>query len=261
MLRRLQYAYSRLEKHAYARGLLSPRRLVLPDFLGIGAQKAGTTWLYENLRRHPGLYMPDRKELHYFDWYFHRSLRWYAGHFKAGAQKVCGEITPGYSILSRERIAFVHKLMPGLRLILLIRNPIERAWSQALMNLVTLPRRRYEDVSAGEFREHFRSNRSLRRGDYLAALENWLSFFPAAQLFVGVYDDISGRPQELLTDVFEHLGVSTDVDWGRFPLEDVVFRGAGVPLPDSLRSVLHGIYENDLRRLVDRFGDRVAHWR
>ena len=99
MLNRLRYVYSRLEKPAYARGWLSTRGLTLPDFLGIGAQKAGTTWLHENLRCHPSLYLPDEKELHYFDWHFHRPLRWYAGHFRQGAGRVrtgksdCGQRT------------------------------------------------------------------------------------------------------------------------------------------------------------------------
>lgn len=150
-----------------------PRRVAhLPDFLGIGAQKAGTTWLHENLRCHPELYLPDAKELHYFDWDFHQSLRSYAEHFRDGADRVKGEITPGYSILSSIRIALIKDLMPDLRLLFLVRNPISRAWSQALMNLVGRTNRRREDVSDDEFRKHFRSTRSVKRGDYLTTIDN-----------------------------------------------------------------------------------------
>ena len=107
-----------------------------PDFLGIGAQKAGTTWLYENLRRHPQMYLPNTKEIHYFDWYFYKSIHWYCKHFMAVEKnKLKGEITPCYSTLSENKIKLIHKINPQLKIILILRNPIERAWSQAVMNL------------------------------------------------------------------------------------------------------------------------------
>ena len=122
------------------------------------------------------------------------------------------------------------------------------------------PGRPYEDVSADEFCEHFRASRSVLRGDYLRTIDNWLSFYPQDRLYIGLYDDIARRPRELLGDVCHHLGVSTAVDWERFPLREVVYKGAGIPLPDPLRSVLREMYEDDLRRLADRFGSRIAHW-
>lgn len=257
---RLRYAYSRMEKLAYARGWLSARRLTLPDFLGIGAQKAGTTWLYRNLRKHPDLYLPEQKELHYFDWHFHQPLRSYARHFQAAGDRRKGELTPGYGILPPERVAFVRRLLPDLRLLLLLRNPIERAWSQALMNLVTGPGRPFDDVPLQAFVDHFRSERSVARGDYLLTVDTWLRYFPEDRLFIGFFDDITTRPRELLTDVFRHLSVSTDVDWQSFPVDDVVFRGPGVPLSGPLADVLHEMYARDIERLAGRFGGPAAQW-
>lgn len=170
--RHVRRACSRVEKKAYRWGWLTFHPRLAPDFLGIGAQKSGTTWLYKNLRCHPELFLPDEKELHYFDWNYERSLRWYGHQFKPGINKIKGEITPGYSIIERERIALIHRLWPKLRLVLLLRNPIDRAWSQAVMNLVTLSGRPYEDVSPTEFLEHFRSPRSVLRGDYRSIIDN-----------------------------------------------------------------------------------------
>ena len=108
-----------------------------PNFLGIGAQKAGTTWLYKNLRKHPQLYLPETKEIHYFDWYFYKSIKWYCKYFKSAKKtQITGEINPCYSVLSERKIKLIHKINPKLKIILLLRNPIERAWSQAVMNLV-----------------------------------------------------------------------------------------------------------------------------
>ena len=113
-----------------------------PDFIGIGAQKSGTSWLFKNLRKHPQLYFPETKEIHFFDWYFYKGLNWYCKHFKdADISQYKGEITPCYSILSEEKIKFIHQINPKLKIILLLRNPIERAWSHAVMNLVKRTKR------------------------------------------------------------------------------------------------------------------------
>ena len=219
----------RLEKLGYQTGLRSAARLALPDFLGIGAQKAGTTWLYENLRRHPELFLPEEKEIHYFDRSFHRPLHEYAARFEPGAGRLCGEITPGYSILEPSRIRFVRRLRPGLRLLLLLRDPIERAWSQALMNLVQHPGRRFEEVPEEEFVHHFRSPRSVARGDYAAILGRWSREFPSEQLFVGFFEDVAERPQELLERIFRFLGVSCRIDFGALPVHRVRNRRRRAP--------------------------------
>ena len=236
------------------------RRGRLPDFLGIGAQKSGTTWLYENLRQHPDLFLPDEKEVHYFDLHYERDLAKYTREFRRAGRRLAGEITPAYSILPPDRIRQVHTLMPDARLILLLRDPIERAWSHALMQLVQFPKCRFEDVSSEAFLEHFRSPESRQRGDYLATLDNWLTCYRREQLFVGFYDDLSVRPQALLRDVFFHLGVTEQVDWSAFACERVIHRGLGVPMPQGMRDVLIELYTDDLDRLAAEFGGAARAW-
>lgn len=129
-----------LDKIGFLRNnLLTSKKNItkFPDFLGIGAQKSGTTWLYKNLIKHPQLYLPETKEIHYFDWYFYKSINWYCQYFKSAKKtQVTGEINPCYSTLSEKKIKLIHKMNPKLKIILLLRNPIDRAWSQAVMNLV-----------------------------------------------------------------------------------------------------------------------------
>src|SRR5215207_874121 len=186
---------------------------MFPNFLVIGAQKAGTTWLHRNLQTHPRIWMPKEKELHYFDekirtdtsikdklfgkqptderWrrQVKRQLRgykkkfslqdfawdskyflmkpsdeWYASLFEQGRGKITGETTPDYSILGRKVIAHVHEIMPETKIVLMMRNPIERAWSQTLMELRELSS---EGVSDEEFHRHFEGKRSQMFTDYL----------------------------------------------------------------------------------------------
>lgn len=258
---RIKRVTGRIEKRLYRLGWLRRDGLCLPDFLGIGAQKSGTTWLWENLRCHPEIFLTTPKELHFFDWHFERSLRSYAGHFEPGVGKVKGEITPGYSILTPDRIDFVHWLVPDVRLMFLIRNPMERAWSQALMNLVKKPKVPFETVSEQTFIEHIDSPRSVQRGDYIEIVDNWLARFAEEQLLIEPFEAIRDEPRALLGRVLRHLGVDPEPDWRAFPVDEVIFRGVGVPPPPRIRDHLRRIYRDDLDRLAARFGAVVEPWR
>lgn len=249
------------EKWAYRRRLVRPDPQRLPDFLGIGAQKAGSSWLWENLRCHPDLFLPDQKELHFFDRRYHRSLRAYMAKFNGAAGRVKGEITPAYSTLAPDRIRLIHSLMPELRVLLLLRDPVERAWSHALMHLLDKQQiRSYEEVRPEEFYAHFSGADSRGKGAYLRILENWTSVFPADQVFVGFFEDIQSRPEALLKEVLAHLGVSTNVDAIEFPFRKIVNRGRGAVMPPEYRRRLVHLYREELAQLRDRFGDRVATW-
>lgn len=251
---------SHIEKWLYCTGLLNPPRLILPDFIGIGAQKAGTTWLYENLRSHPGLYLPDEKELHYFDESYDTPIRNYTKHFSDKTTQVQGEITPGYSIISEERIRFIHALCPGLKVIFLLRNPIDRAWSQARMNLVRFSERSFENVPDEEFYDHFVSPRSVKRGDYRAILSRWKKIFGHDQVYVDFFERVADAPRMLLQDVFNFLGVSVDVNWSRFPFREVIFSNPSRSIPSPFQSFLRNMYYDDLYYLHNEFGSYASEW-
>jgi len=186
-----------------------PKELTLPDFLGIGAQKSATSWLHQQLIKHPEIYLPEQKEIHYFDKHPSASLAWYSYHFKEGVSKIKGEITPGYAILPLKKIKLIKKIMPNAKLIYLLRNPIDRAWSHALMDLVRRKNRRFEEISKSEFYAHFKSkNNSMVRGDYLTCINNWLSVFPKNQLYIGFFDEIISQPKKILKEILKHIDVS-----------------------------------------------------
>src|SRR5947208_14127778 len=101
----------------------------LPDFLIVGAMKAGTTSLAAWLRAHPDVFMPPQKEIHFFDAQWERGVPWYADQF-AGAPEgaLVGEATPAYMVTTAflDRMASV---VPNARLLVVLREPVARAWS------------------------------------------------------------------------------------------------------------------------------------
>ncbi len=278
-----------------------------PDFLVIGAQKAGTTWIHRNLQAHPGIWMPKEKELHYFDektrnksslsdrlrgeramdqrwrrqvkrqvgryrqnfgprnvaWdinYFLRPYndRWYASLFRQGRGKVTGEATPDYSIVGRDAVAHVHEIMPEARIIFMMRNPIERAWSQALMDLRDEPNA--DDMPQKELTRRFANKRSRLLTDYLRTLENWGTFFPEEQIFVGFLEDVHFYPNRLLRRLYAFLGVSSSPKDYKVIKRKIHSRDVET-MPTAVASRLAGVYLEDARRLEERFGGYASFWR
>lgn len=230
------------ERHPDARTRLVPR------FLGIGGQKCGTTWLDSMLGFHPGLALPARKEVHYFDGNLWRGRDWYLHQFRGHDDAVPGEITPSYSILPVERIRDVSALNPGMRLVLIIRNPIERAWSHVEMSLIRNRRRRLEDIPDDVIFRQLESEPVLSRSRFSRIITNWRSVFPGEQLLIGVFDDIASDPEALLTRVLEHIGVDPRLmPWGTMPLSRRLNANAGRTIPPRYRD-----------RLRELLGDEIA---
>lgn len=173
---------------------------MLPNFIGIGAQRAATTWLYQCLKEHPEVYVPDVKEIHFFDENYDKPLAWYLSFFEdASGYPAVGEITPNYLNVP-EALLRIAEHLPTARLIVILREPIARAYSAyRLLN------ERFGHMSfqeACESTEYF-----LRLSCYSEDLKRMYASFPAAQIRVFFYEDVSERPRELLRELFRFLEV------------------------------------------------------
>jgi hypothetical protein len=184
---------------------------VLPNFLIIGAAKSGTTTLYYLLRSHPHVRAAARKEIHYFDKNFEQGLEWYRGHFKpvtkrGGRRTITGESSPSY--LSDKQVPQrVAEILPDVRLIALLRNPVDRAYShyqQAFSKgRVELS---FEEAIEAEISPG-RSKRFLARGIYVDQLKRWHQFFDREQLLVLKSEDFFSNGQDTLKRVLKFLGL------------------------------------------------------
>lgn len=254
--------FFRAEKWLYYHGWLKPTHLTLPDFLCIGSQKAGTTWLYENLRQHPELFLPDRKELNYFSSkhrFFGMPLKAYSDYFTGAKERIKGEVTPCAN-LPLKRIRFIKKIMPSVRLILIIRNPIDRMWASALMYLVRAQKRNFDDISDGEFIRLFNQPDLFSRGDYPSVLHNWRAVFPENQLHICFYDDLMNNPKAFLKAILAFLQVSNEADWSLFPIDSIFNKSPGHPCPEHLRDYLNNMYRNSIGKLSTEFPDKTQKW-
>ena len=215
---------------------------ILPSFLIIGAQRAGTTSLFFYLHRHPDVARPLAgdgsvewpKELHFFDEKFSRGLDWYRSFFPLSAARriarlrgrdmVTGEATP-YYLFHPAVPERVEATLPDVRLIALLRDPIERAYSHHQLmyrtgreklsfeeavvaeteRLADVERRLGETPSGRRAHHHHRHRSYLSRGLYAEQLERWFAHFPPEQLLVLRAEDFAARPTEVYAEVVEFL--------------------------------------------------------
>jgi hypothetical protein len=200
------------------RWLKTARQRQFPDFIIIGTQRGGTTSLYEYLTAHPDVGAAYRKEVHFFDRHFGKGIDWYRAHFPlAGEFSVVGEASPYYlfhpSVPER-----LHEVIPAVKLIALLRNPVDRALSQYHMKVsrglesLTFEdaiQRESERLSASDnpMGAAWRHHSYLARGRYAEQLLRWLRVFPRVQLLILKSEDLFAEPQRVLGQVQHYLGL------------------------------------------------------
>lgn len=172
------------------------------QFLCVGPQRTGTTWVYEMLRRHPEIYVPEAvKETMFFDRYYERGLDWYRKYYReAGANQLCGEVAPTYFDVP-EVPARVHDVSPGCTIFITLRHPVERARSLFLHHL------KKGRVSENFWEAADQKPRIIDAGRYAEHIPRWTATFGEDQLSFQFLEDIRNQPETVLHAVQDTLGV------------------------------------------------------
>lgn len=204
----------------------------LPGYIVIGTHKGGTSSIQSYLVQHPQLHGGTHKEVHFFDYQFHRGIKWYRSVFPKTADlpegSMTGEATPFYMVhpLVPARVA---EVMPDVKFIVLLRDPVDRAISHyyhqvrrgreklslhegfaAEAERITEEKKR---LLAGEvFKpEPFRRFSYTERGLYAGQLKRWFEHFPREQFFIDTSERFYSQTDAFLAEVFEFLGVDPTV--------------------------------------------------
>ncbi|MCX6276623.1 MAG: sulfotransferase domain-containing protein [Bacteroidetes bacterium] len=198
-----------------------------PNFIIIGAQKCGTSTLFNHIRKHPDIFMPRKKELHFFDDNYSMGMAWYLNCFnrKEGKISVCsGEASPYYFFHPLAPVR-IFETFPGIKLILLLRNPVNRAYSQyyhmqrkgrislsfehciRLEKDILKGRKEafYEDENHSDLM--YRRFSFLSRSRYAEQLSEWLKYFPLGQILIIRSEDYFSNSGETFQEVFNFLSL------------------------------------------------------
>jgi hypothetical protein len=261
-----------------------------PDFLCVGAHKAGSTWLYQQLDSHPDFWMPPVKELHYFDQLSkvqraalprsrdERDLRFlerlqslsaepgidfenYGRLFEPKASLLSGDISPNYSTLSNEVIRQIVGYFRNLKVIFLARDPVERAWSHLSMEV------HYRQIEAFDATNIDEVNRNLfRRGMLLrsypsAVVARWKRYVHPEQFRVYFFDDLQGNPAELRRSILRFLGADPDKPGSRLAADYNSWTTMEkLPLTNKVRSHLALFFKKELKTCAARLGGPARDW-
>lgn len=278
------------------------------DFIGIGAPKAGTSWLYARLGELPDFDVLPIKELHYFNmnieyptpnkysvsyitehlrdlnwvkmvlktlfhvignlkltkwyfsWYFSKhNDDWYLSLFSS-YDGLKGEITPGYSILKEKDIQRMKNLAPDVKLIFILRNPIERAWSQYRYSTRFMHNSNLKSLDIDPIIDYMNSDRQELRSNYFRTLENYSKVFPKDQILICFYDAIKDNPALFLKDIVSFIGGNKDnvLKYCNLISRDNVSKE--IDMPHELLDFLKEKYHNQIKQLAKIYGGYCNKW-
>jgi len=267
-----------------------PARGAGPDFLCIGAHKAGTTWLYQQLDSHPDFWMPPVKELHYFDQLSRvqraapprcrdeRDLRFlesiknlsaepyinldhYARLFEPKASLLSGDISPNYSTLSDEVIRRVVGYFPNLKVIFLARDPVERVWSHLSMEVYYRQIEPFDATNIDEVNRNLSRRGMLLRSYPSAVVAQWKRYVDSEQFRVYFFDDLQRNPVELRRSILRFLGADPDKPGSRLTADyNSWTRMEKLPLTNKVRSHLARFFKKELKTCAARLGGPARDW-
>ena len=252
----------------------------LPDFLIIGAQKAGTTSLYRYLREHPDVDVePGVGEIHFFDNHWERGTDFYRSHFPRTAKMVRRGAETGRPVLTGEKTPYYlyHPLspqravetVPDARLIVLLRNPSERAASQHKMNVnLGMEPLSFADAIAAEPERVDATFQAIidgtapsgggpvawysyvGRGRYAEQLDRWLAHYPREQMLLLRSEDLLADPDRTYAATLDFLGLDA------YEADFVRHNAARKPyhVDPEVRERLDRLFAEPNRDLEDRFG-------
>lgn len=270
----------------HAMGRLTADRRRPPDFLVVGTQRGGTTSLYHALRQHPGFLRPWlRKGVHYFDEAYHQPMAWYLAHFptqrrvaalaaQRGHPVITGEFSPYYMWhpLAPSRIA---EDLPGVKLVAMLRDPVERAYSAHAHELargfetvpfeeaIRLEPRRLEGEAERMLADPTYSSHALRhhaylaRGRYIEQLERLEALVGRERIHLIDSAEFFTDPEPVFASLCEFLGLPPVTEGIRFERHNARPRSR---LPESLRAELREYFAPYDARLAAWWG-RTPSWR
>lgn len=253
-----------------------------PDFFCIGPQRTGSTWLHANLVRHPEVLMHRDKETFFFSTlgntssprYRYPDLMAYLNSFKDTfgelllknyhalrrcgclyTPRVLGESTASYCVLEPCVIEDLLILNPDLKIIMLLRDPVDRAWSHANKDLV---RDTGKPATEKQYLDFFSRSDQLARADYCAIIERWRATLKPGNFLLAPSKRIEYDPASLITDVLQFMGVFRIAPPSKRHLFSKQNPATGKPIPSELRCKLEEVLDyriHNFQILSEKIGD------
>ena len=221
---------------------------MLPNFIIVGSMRCGTSSLSYYLRQHPDVYMAPGKELNYFNNNFDKGLDWYESQFRdAETHHAVGEATPSY-IHDGIAVSRISEVLPAIRMVAILRNPVERTYSDYLMAATRgREHRTFEEAVDEERHNPHRTTSYVDRSRYLHQVKRLAQEIPGAQLHVMITEQLAVEPVPAYQGLCRFLDVDPTilpVDLGRRVNPYMEFRS--IALRRALKKLRPGLIRRGL---------------
>jgi len=272
----------RLSKRSLFRSLTSNSR-ILPDFVIIGESKCGTTSLYNYMIQHPAIKPALTKEINFFNWSYDKPQNWYSAHFPTKFKKklskniykklfLTGESTPLY-LFNSQVPRRMFETIPNVKIIVVLRNPVDRAYSHYHDLGVRLgkEKRTFDDAINSQLKILEEKNyvttdydgnftdrlyQYVERGIYFDHLKIWMDVYPLKQFLILKTEELEMNPSEILNSVFKFLSLP-NYDKINFERKYNVTRYK--PMNEQLRKILKEFFKPHNEKLY-KFLKRDFEW-
>lgn len=232
-----------------------------PDFIGVGSQGCGSTFLREILDTHPSLSMHPEEANFFNRRILTKEPNWYFQFFQEADAQHSGEISPNYAVMRPQEIRLTQELFPDLKIILMVRHPVDRMWS-ALRRHWTfsyLP----DVASIGQELDDMLRFADQRLhdafGDYVSIWNNWTSVFAADRIKVVRFDALKNRENQTLREILHFIGVE-DSAWVPEDRSVPNHSKVDIEMPDFFRYYLSRRYLSRTRRFNREMNGLVDDW-
>lgn len=254
------------------KNLFNSKTKQTPNFIIIGTEKGGTTSLYEYICKHPQVIPSIEKEIHFFTQNFQKGINWYSAHFPYifnDGNYITGEASPSYlDYVGTAKKVF--EFIPEVKLIIILRNPVNRAISRYYHSLRQgLESSSFEEAINPEIQaiqqasdpflliqnHEFRKSRYILYGLYVYLLKSWMTMFPKEQILILKSEDLYNVPVEVMKQVFSFLGLSN------YQLADYSKHNTGFyePINELIKHQL-SIFFNPYNQMLEEYLEKKINW-
>ena len=195
-----------------------------------------------------------------------RSAQWYESLFAPGKDRVIRRCHAFVRTYGRESDCGYQKDFPDLKIIYILRNPIDRTWSHILLRCLGLVGWQTEElteevVRKTVFERDLNDQWLFSNGYYMENLSRWEKYFPPEQLFVGFYDDLKQNPRQFLSTICEFLQIEGSLNHQTQQLETRYNeKPIQLPIQPDIEAIFSNIYLEELQHLAKRFGGVTSDW-
>lgn len=200
------------------------------------------------------------EQLHfYWKWYFSNySDDWYVSLFQS-QKGYTGEFSPSYALISEEDVRTMYKVVPKAKLILMVRNPVERAWSN-YVNSIRRNKELLEKVNEVSVMDFLNSNKLAIYSDYESIIDKFSRVFPKEQLLICFYDAIKEKPDQLFEAVVKFITDDKSITTTVADIEKVINRSPKMECPKRIKQNLKIRYYHQIKNLSDQYGGYFSKW-